>query len=377
MAIDLHCRCGHEFSVPDEKAGSLTACPICEAMIFVTAPAAPDGAIDLGDDDRAEEEQISRDLVTDEMIALREERISPLPIATGPDTGPLLPEADEAPVSPTGETVTDTQPPAPPDADEAVVAGPEQSADAPRDGGYSVSYDDRGAVEERTYERCPQCDAPLDEGSVVCTACGYNVQTGERVSLVAVEEAGPGAVGAAAEVSLGFTEFLSKWAVKLRYAIIALAILAAGIIVISRFVARQARRHAYLAEVSGGGMVGDWWQAAQKAVEREAYDLEERTREKVEMAMMKLNAEPRAEQGVFCRESTAMAELAYMDARRALVYDNDVRRAERILTAVEVLYGAMEPWGRRAREELARIRTDRAAAASRPASRPTSRPERP
>lgn len=34
------------------------------------------------------------------------------------------------------------------------------------------------AGEEEAGEGCPNCEAPLEEGAVLCVACGYNTQTG-------------------------------------------------------------------------------------------------------------------------------------------------------------------------------------------------------
>jgi uncharacterized membrane protein YvbJ len=50
-------------------------------------------------------------------------------------------------------------------------------AAAPAAGGGKMKLRD-GAVVEGKY--CGQCGAPLDRDTVVCPACGYNQETGER-----------------------------------------------------------------------------------------------------------------------------------------------------------------------------------------------------
>jgi hypothetical protein len=37
--------------------------------------------------------------------------------------------------------------------------------------------------------KCPSCSKSLEPGAVLCVACGYNVKTGQKLSLV-VEDAG-------------------------------------------------------------------------------------------------------------------------------------------------------------------------------------------
>lgn len=379
MAIELHCQCGQRFSVPDEKAGTLATCAACGATIYVVAPAAaaPDQSLAL---DRSETalSVVERDLVSPEMLALREERVPGWPTAEPTDTGEAedaggpaggLTAADDAAARQTSETIVET-------GIGEVVAGPEGSSldHAADTGGYSISVDEQVEVQRRHYERCPQCDVPLEPDAVICTNCGFNLETGERVALVSVQERDQDAAERAAEVSRGVVDFLAAGVVKLRYAVVGLALLIAAAVVITRFVGRHERRSAYLSEISGGGLVGGWWQAAQKAVQEEAFDLERRTQEEIQLAMMKLNNEPEAERGFFCQESQAAAQLAFLDAREARVERHDPVRAQQLLEAIEVLYGPMEPWGRRAREELQRLRATRvdATPATRPASRPVS-----
>jgi len=358
LAVELHCKCGQHFTVPESARGALVECPTCSGTIFV--PSGPDVAesMDLGRTD-AGSDVVGEALTSDEMLSLHEEE---------PSDGTSIAETQ---VAQEGAQPTEAAVPA-----ERVVAGPEDSGLEAGRRGFAIRYDDVVVRERRRYDRCPQCDVELEPETRICTNCGFDLVTGERVKRVAVEEGTQGAAEAAADIGLGVAAFLATRIVKLRYGLIAASLAALLIIVIAGFLARHRARTGYYEQISGGGLVGAWFTAAQEAVEREAFDLERRKQEEIEMAMVKLNREPQAEVGVFSKESKAAAQQAYLRAREAYVIDRDPAEAERVLRAIEVLYGPMEPWGGRAREELARIRgaaTRPAAPDTRPA--PTSRPD--
>jgi DNA-directed RNA polymerase subunit RPC12/RpoP len=352
VAIELVCTCGRRFETAEETRGTLVRCPDCGTAIFVPSPGEPNGGLLSLDAAPAGPGEAQQALADADIVALREER--PDRPAAEPATprktdgaGPPPAEALER----TPEQLAETLPgaPLPPEKDAEVVEGPAGSGIL--DQGFAVRADEGPAAEARRYERCPQCDAPLEPEAIVCTACGLNLVTGERPRRVKVEGPPP----AAAEVSLGVLAYVATWMVRLRHVILAAAVIAAGVIVVLDWVAGQRRKLEYMAEGSEGGIVR-WWEAARKAVEQEAYDLERRTQQQVQMAMMKLQAEPEAERGVFCRESIVAAQDAYLEAREARIERHDPASAERLLTAIDVLYGPMDPWGARAREELARAR---------------------
>ena len=364
MPIELNCKCGHRFSVPESARGGMAECPVCSGTIFVpSAPAAAE-ALGMVEPDRGAE-VAGEVLTSDEMLALRQED-RPAEVAA-PETE--LSDEGAAPAEPEAGAGEEDRPVAAQDTEVAilsdhVLARPEDSALPGEAGraGFAVRYEEEVQAERRSYERCPQCDVELEPEARVCTNCGYDLLTGERVKRVTVEEPDQGAAEVAADVGLGVVTFTANWIVKLRHVLVSLAIVAFLIIVIADWVATNRRRNVYRVDLFGGGLIGGWYEAARSAVEKEAFDLERRTQERIEIAMIKLNNEPQAEKGVFSPESKATAHDAYLRAREAYVSDRDPARAERILVAIEVLYGPMEPWGRRAREELARIR----AAASRP-----------
>ena len=384
MPIELHCKCGFSFSVPESTRGGLAECPACTGTIFV--PSAPEAGEALGMvEPGGGSEAVGEVLTSDEMLALREED-RPAEISAAETQ---LSEEDAPPAE--GDAAQGDEPVPGGDTEVAllsdhVVAGPDDSAledDAAAGAGFAVSDDDEVYAERRLFERCPQCDVELEPEARICTNCGYNVITGDRVRRVTVEEPDQGAAEAAADVGLGVLAFVAQWIVKLRHVLIGLSVAAFLTSIIVDWVATNKRRTAYRMELFGGGLVGGWYMAAQEAVEKEAFDLERRKQEQIEIAMIKLNNEPQAEKGVFSPESKATAHDAYLRAREAYVTDRDPARAERILLAVGVLYGPMEPWGRRAREELARIRgltgTSRPtvpipATQPRPPTRPTSAP---
>ena len=54
----------------------------------------------------------------------------------------------------------------------------ELAAGGPR---FAIRADEEVEIERPQYERCPQCDAELEPGALVCTACGFDLTTGERI----------------------------------------------------------------------------------------------------------------------------------------------------------------------------------------------------
>lgn len=57
-------------------------------------------------------------------------------------------------------------------------------------GGLDSLFDDAGLVES-SGPVCPNCTADIKPGTVVCTSCGFNIQTGEKLASYDAKSEGP------------------------------------------------------------------------------------------------------------------------------------------------------------------------------------------
>jgi hypothetical protein len=68
-------------------------------------------------------------------------------------------------------------------------------------GGMEDLFDEAG-IKEAKGHRCPKCMAELKPNAILCVACGFNLQTGDKIEGVKVRVAGQRGHGEAADVLL-------------------------------------------------------------------------------------------------------------------------------------------------------------------------------
>ncbi|QDV23669.1 hypothetical protein [Aureliella helgolandensis] len=129
MPIKFKCNCGQILSVPDAMAGKQGKCPKCKTSLKVPVPKSQ--------------------------------------TAGAAKTASGSPAARPASKPPAGK------PASRPAASSKPIAAPAGLLDS--------LFDDAGLVEKRG-PRCSNCSAEIKPGTVVCTACGTNLETGEKVS---------------------------------------------------------------------------------------------------------------------------------------------------------------------------------------------------
>jgi hypothetical protein len=78
-------------------------------------------------------------------------------------------------------------------------------AAAPQPSAMDDLFDEVG-IDRKTGPICPACQAELKPNAVLCTACGLNLQTGERAEGVGMRDASRGGHGDAADMILGKAE---------------------------------------------------------------------------------------------------------------------------------------------------------------------------
>lgn len=145
MPIKFKCKCGQVLSVPDTMAGKTGKCPKCKDPLKVPKPASaaapPAGA------------------------GASKQASGGKPSSGKPSSG---------------------KPSAAKQAAARAAAGAATVA-----GGLDSLFDDAGLV-EKTGPVCPNCAADLKPGTVVCTSCGMNFESGEMLSgFDAAREQGP------------------------------------------------------------------------------------------------------------------------------------------------------------------------------------------
>lgn len=138
MAIKFKCTCGHVLSVPDNFAGKSGKCPHCQKQLKVPQPGAKPGP------------------------AAQAKPAASKPAASKPTS--------------------------------AKGAAPRRAAarPAPAPAGHMDSlFDDVGLV-KKTGPICPSCSADIKPGTVICTSCGFNLSTGEKMLGFNSAADGPG-----------------------------------------------------------------------------------------------------------------------------------------------------------------------------------------
>lgn len=137
MPIKLKCSCGQVLSVPDNLAGKSGKCPKCQKAIQIPAPAsatttaAPSGGV-----------------------------AAAKPAAKAPPAKPA-----------SSQPVAKAKTPAP--AIQVVAAQATNKFD---------NLLDEVGLTKKTGPVCPKCGAPIRPGSVLCTACGLNFESGEQAT---------------------------------------------------------------------------------------------------------------------------------------------------------------------------------------------------
>ena len=130
MPIKVVCKCGKTLAAPDNAAGKAIRCPGCQNPIKVPAANSP------------------------------------------------------APAKPPAPAKQESQPKATPTSlQSAKQARPQPKAAPPLDD-LTDLFDQEGIV-ARIGPVCPSCDTSIKPGAVICTACGLNMQTGERTQGMA------------------------------------------------------------------------------------------------------------------------------------------------------------------------------------------------
>ncbi len=132
MPIRVSCSCGHALSVPDAYAGKSGKCPKCAQTIRIPASQAA---------------------------------------SDSPKTKAV----------PKSQGVVRSKP------DPAKAAVPSQG------GALDQLFADAG-LGKKTGPVCPGCQAPIKQGSVICIACGFNLQAGQKIqghTITATADKGP------------------------------------------------------------------------------------------------------------------------------------------------------------------------------------------
>ena len=142
MPIKLKCSCGQVLSVPDNLAGKSGKCPKCQKSIQIPNPAA-----------------------------------KATPTAATPAAG-----AKTAATKPAPATAKPTAQPAAQPAAKTKVAAAAVPVVAAQTGNKFDSLLDEVGLTKKTGPVCPKCSAPIRPGSVLCTACGLNFESGEQAT---------------------------------------------------------------------------------------------------------------------------------------------------------------------------------------------------
>ncbi len=137
MPIRLKCSCGKVLNVRDELAGKAVKCPGCQSVLRVPAAATPGQAA--------------------------------APAKAAGAAKPTPPAAKKAVA-----------------AKSAPVAAPAKPAVSITDGSLDDLFNEAG-FELRTGKTCPGCFAPVAHDAVICTHCGLNLTTGEKLKAHTTE----------------------------------------------------------------------------------------------------------------------------------------------------------------------------------------------
>ena len=136
MPIKVTCSCGAKFAAKDELAGKKVKCPKCQVPLMI-------------------------------------------PAAQSQPSGPQQQQQAPRPAQPAAAA-----PQAQPRADDIFTL-------APQEGNRQVASDpfmsdllaEAGVVADPNYRgpRCPGCNAPIQQGAVLCVKCGFDFRTGHRI----------------------------------------------------------------------------------------------------------------------------------------------------------------------------------------------------
>ncbi len=145
MPIRVTCACGHAMNVPDAYAGKTGKCPKCSQSIKIpagnSAPAKP----------------------------------TSVPAAGGSAVAPVKGASAKSATS-------------------SSKAGASSKPTAkPATGGLDQLFSEAG-LDKKSGPVCPACQAPVKPGSVLCTACGFHLESGQKLqghTLAAAESSGP------------------------------------------------------------------------------------------------------------------------------------------------------------------------------------------
>ena len=135
MPIKLKCSCGQVLSMPDNLAGKSGKCPKCQKAIPIPNPTAVKAAASA---------------------------FAPVPKAS-PAKAPPPSAASKAPVA------------------KAKPAAPVQVAAEQPMNKFDSLLDDAGLT-KKTGPMCPKCGVGIRPGTVMCTGCGLNFETGESAT---------------------------------------------------------------------------------------------------------------------------------------------------------------------------------------------------
>jgi hypothetical protein len=153
MPIKLKCSCGQVLSVPDNLAGKSGKCPKCQKAIQIPMPAAA----------KATAAQTTSPAAKSSPAQAAPAQVSKASATKAPATKAPATKAPatKAPASNTPK-----------------AAAPVQVAAATPTNKFDSLLDDAG-LKKKTGPVCPKCGAGIRPGTVLCTGCGLNFETGE------------------------------------------------------------------------------------------------------------------------------------------------------------------------------------------------------
>jgi len=206
MAISFNCsRCGKAYQVDERFAGKKAACRACGAVNRIPS------------EDRAGSDvALSPEAPATTSLQTRAVRV---PFAAG-DALPLRAGSEETTV---GQVVPSAESAAAEEGLELVDGAEPDLKPAPR----------KATALQRVLpvEGCPNCGAALPGGSQLCTACGFNLKTGKKISTAVVKTD----AGEAGEEEEGTGDLLAAPNKSLRYSALSLIILGLVLTVVPVF----------------------------------------------------------------------------------------------------------------------------------------------
>lgn len=138
MPIKVKCACGQVLNVPDDKAGKSGKCPKCQKVVQIPAAAAAGSGA------------------------------SPSAAPAARSAAPATATATSPSKAAANKSANAGKPTAKPAASVAPVAGKLDSL-----------FEEAGLT-KRTGPICPKCAAAIKPGTVMCTSCGLNFESGEQ-----------------------------------------------------------------------------------------------------------------------------------------------------------------------------------------------------